>query len=114
MNPEKWKFYDVNIDAIKPELGDIEFAGGLTREEFIEKESDFNQFLAYQARKDKKPEAGQYDVKYNAVEPEPKAPDFDKYLEREGPAPVSSYSFLSFLFHMDFLNKKSPSKSILG
>jgi len=82
LHPEQWKFYDINIDAIKPEVGDVEFAGGLNRDEFIEKEDDHNQFLAYRARQIKKPAVGQYNVKYNAIEPEEKAPDFNRYQER--------------------------------
>jgi len=83
LHPEQWRFYDTNINAIKPDVGEIEFAGGLTREQFLEREQDFNEFLAYQARKIKKPAVGQYDVKYSAVEPEEKAPDFAKYQERD-------------------------------
>ena len=84
MNQGEWKFYDVNLGAVKPEVGEIQFAGGLTREQFAEREEEHKQFLDYQARRAPHPESGQYDIKYNAIEPEPKAPDFNKYTEREG------------------------------
>jgi len=83
LNPGEWKFYDVNLGAIKPEVGDVEFAGGLTRDQFAEREEEHKQFLDYQARQARGPEVGQYDIKYSGVEPEPKAPDFNKYTERE-------------------------------
>ena len=84
LNPGEWKFYDANINAIKPEVGEIQFAGGLNRDQFAEREEEFKRFLEYQARQNRRPEIGQYDVQYGAVEPEPKAPDFNKYTEREG------------------------------
>jgi len=51
-------------------------------EEYRKKEEMFNLFLRQKAKKVKHPEAGQYNVSYKAIEPEPKAPDFDRYPER--------------------------------
>jgi len=82
LHPEKWRYYDVNLDAVKPDVPEAVIAGGLTMEEYRKKEEMFNLFLRQKAKKVKHPEAGQYNVSYKAIEPEPKAPDFDRYPER--------------------------------
>ncbi len=42
------------------------------------KEEEYNKFIRYLQRKKKMPEIGQYEVKHDAIEPAPIAPDFGK------------------------------------
>lgn len=74
-NPGQWKFYEVNLDAVKEEVANNVFiAGGMNKEDFEEREDFLEVLRTYIDRKNnKKPEAGQYDVK----RPEKHVPEVD-------------------------------------
>jgi len=56
LNPEKWKFYDVDMDAVKEEIAKNVFIGkSAFTEEFSDLIKERNQ------RKEKRPEFGTYD-----------------------------------------------------
>ena len=60
-NPEKWKFYDPNLDAIKEVQQPYDFAQNLKRDEFLEK-VEFNKDLEeYIQRHTKEPGVYSYD-----------------------------------------------------
>ena len=83
IHPEQWKFYDVNLDVVKPDLPEVLMGNGLVREEFLNKQQDAQELINYLRRKKKHPVIGQYDVKYDGVDPELKVPDFERYFERD-------------------------------
>ena len=66
-NPGSWKFYEVNLDAIKEEVATNVYFGGaasMTKDEFSDREDFLEVLRTYLDRKNnKKPEAGQYDAK---------------------------------------------------
>lgn len=56
MNPEKWKFYDVDLDAVKEEIAkNVYFGRSAFTEEFTEAIKERN------ARQERRPEIGEYD-----------------------------------------------------
>lgn len=79
-NPGQWKFYQVDLDAVKESVATNVYLGGaknLTREQFEEKEEFLDVLHAYLERKNnKRPEP----ATYNAQKPEPHLAgiDFDK------------------------------------
>lgn len=82
LNPEKWRFYDVNLNAVKEEAAAADFARNLIMEEYRENVENHNELIRYLQRRVKKPAVGQYDVRYDAVDPEQAGVDFDRYPER--------------------------------
>jgi hypothetical protein len=98
MNPERWKYYDVNLDAVREEIAkDVNFgAKNENRDEYLEREN--LQFLLEEhlKRKVKKPDPGTYDPRYPGEEPQDIVAfdkmvgrddgknDDDKELERDG------------------------------
>jgi hypothetical protein len=67
LNPGKWRYYDVNLDAIKEQVSNNIYIGGakdMTQEQFLENEDFLNVLRAYIDRtKNKKPGVGKYDPK---------------------------------------------------
>lgn len=76
-HPENWKFYQIDLDAVREQVATNVYLGGaknLTQEEFQEKEEFLDVLHAYLDRKNnKKPEPGTY----NARLPEKHLPDID-------------------------------------
>lgn len=76
-NPGKWKYYDVDLDAVRENLATNVYLGGakdLTREQYQEKEEVLDVLNQWIARKrDKRPEVGQYDPE----RPEKHVAEFD-------------------------------------
>ena len=66
-NPGEWKYYDVDLNAVREQVAQNIYLGGekdLTQEQYLEKENFLNVLSTYLNRvRDKKPEVGQYDVK---------------------------------------------------
>jgi hypothetical protein len=84
LHPEQWRFYDPDINAVKPEVGDVLLAGGVEREDYLKKEQDRQVLVDYLNRhNNRKPALGQYDVNYDGIDPERNVPDFERYMERD-------------------------------
>lgn len=63
-NPEKWRFYDFDLDVVREEVGkEIAFARNLSRDEFKDQEEFFNLLVEHNKRQEKRPVVGQYDPK---------------------------------------------------
>jgi len=83
-NPGKWKYYDIDLDAVREQVSTNVYLGGgvdMTREEWEDKDNFLKLLKIYLDKtKNKKPEIGQYDVKL----PEKHLPDidFDKMQSR--------------------------------
>lgn len=61
-NPEKWKFYDFDLDAVREEIAkDIFLAGNLSKGEFKEREEFIDLLLEHKNRQVKIPPVGAYD-----------------------------------------------------
>ncbi len=86
---ERWRFYDYNINAIRPEIKPIDFAKNLNMKEFLQYEYELNLLENYLKLREKGPDIGKYDVKYTQIDKDSRAPDFEKYPEREQ-TPVKS------------------------
>lgn len=82
LHPENWKFYDPNLDAVREEAIAQDFARNMTKDEFKTREEEFDAFMRYRNRKNRQPEVGQYDVRYDAIDPSENAVDFGRYPER--------------------------------
>lgn len=82
LHPEQWKFYDANLDAVREEATVHDFARNLARDEFIAHEEQAKELEAYLKRRTKIPEAGEYNVRFDAIDPEKPVVDFDRYPER--------------------------------
>ena len=94
INPEKWKFYDPNLDAIKEVQQQYDFAQNLKLDEFIEKEEFNRDVEEYKRRHEKQPGVYSYDPQ----EPDTKILyDFGKREPR--------YKFEDNNFLEDFENK---------
>ncbi|KRW99078.1 hypothetical protein PPERSA_07331 [Pseudocohnilembus persalinus] len=80
--PEKWQFYDGNLDSIKEKIGQpISFAGNKDRDEFLEHEDFMNLMKAYFDRQKKMPEG--YDVSYKQIDKKLRVPDLQKNLAKD-------------------------------
>lgn len=82
--PGEWKYYDVDLDAIKSQVADNVFFGAKdqTREEFIEREKFLEIINAYiNVTNNKKPEVGQYEPQ--PVEKHIAQVDFEKMEGRD-------------------------------
>lgn len=80
-NPGEWRYYDVDLDAVREKLANNVFlAGGLQKDEFAERQDYLDVLSTYLERRYRKPEAGEYDPKL----PEKHLPDidFDKMQSR--------------------------------
>eukprot|EP01017_Pseudomicrothorax_dubius_P035619 TRINITY_DN5021_c0_g1_i1.p1 TRINITY_DN5021_c0_g1~~TRINITY_DN5021_c0_g1_i1.p1 ORF type:complete len:329 (-),score=69.09 TRINITY_DN5021_c0_g1_i1:11-997(-) len=81
---EHWKFYDVDINVVKEATAwQIALAKNLTREEYLIREEDYNEFKAYLGRQRKHPQVGQYRPRYKLLDKRAPVPDFEKYPERK-------------------------------
>ena len=74
-NPGEWKYYEVDLNAIKEQVAtNVYIGGGLNKEEFEEHEEFLTVLKTYLDRvNNKKPEPGQYD----AQKPEKHIADVD-------------------------------------
>ena len=80
-NPGEWKYYDVNLDAVREQLTqNVHLAGGLGKDEFAERQEYLDVLTTYLARRSRIPEAGEYEP----TKPEKHLPDidFDKMQSR--------------------------------
>jgi len=81
--PERWNFYDPNFNAVKENMEKgVQIAGGLTKDEFAEHEEFMSLMTGYFERQKKAPEIGQYNPRFDQLDPKDFAPDFKKMLER--------------------------------
>jgi hypothetical protein len=60
--PERWEFYDVNLNAVKEEITkNVSMTGGMSKEKWEEHEQFMNLLSEHIRRLDRAPEAGEYD-----------------------------------------------------
>ena len=61
-NPGNWRYYDLDLDAVRGEIArNVYLGGALEREKFIEHEEFMNILTTYLDKvKNRKPEAGEY------------------------------------------------------
>lgn len=78
-NPEKWRFYDPNLDAIKEVQQAHDFAENLKRDEFINRDEYLKDYEEFKQRHNKVPDIYSYDYQ----EKDTKIPfDFGKLVPR--------------------------------
>lgn len=80
---ERWRFYDSDINKIRPEIKPIDFAKNLNMKEFVQFEFEFKLLENYLQRRKKVPELGHYQIGYNQIDKSVPVPDLDKMKERE-------------------------------
>lgn len=62
--PERWQFYDVNLNAVREEAAkNVLISGKLSQEEFLRHENFMNLLSEHIRRNQPQPEAGDYDAK---------------------------------------------------
>ncbi|CAI2361097.1 unnamed protein product [Moneuplotes crassus] len=94
-NPERWKFYDQNLDAIKEVQNAMNFAENLSRDDFISKDEYLKDLEKYKERHTKAPDIYSYDYKekdtkiqfdFGKLEPRTKYEDKDllEEFDKEG------------------------------
>lgn len=60
--PEKWKFYDYDLDVIREEVAkEITFAKNLSLDTYKDKEEFYNLLVEHNKRQEKRPAVGTYD-----------------------------------------------------
>lgn len=79
--PERWRYYDYDLDVVREEVAkEIAFAGNLSLQRFREKEEFHEMLVEHLARKEKRPDIGQYDPQIMDTKFEV---DFSKAVGRE-------------------------------
>ena len=79
---ERWRFYDYNVNKVRPEIKPIDFAKNLNMKEFLQFEYDFQLLENYLQRRRKIPELGKYNVEYKQIDKNVPVPDLEKMIER--------------------------------
>lgn len=91
---ERWRFYDYNVNAVRPEIRPIDFARNLNMKEFLQFEYELAILENYLKLREKVPDVGKYDLKYTQIDKDVMVRDFEKYPDREQtPVLLAFYCF---------------------
>jgi len=80
---ERWRFYDGDVNKVRPEIKAIDFAKNLNMKEFLQFEYEFKLLEDYLQRRKKVPEIGHYKVDYKQIDKNVPVPDLEKLKDRE-------------------------------
>ena len=80
---ERWRFYDYDLGAVKPEIKPVDFARNMNMRDFKQFEYEYGLLEAYLNRRRKMPEIGQYKPEFNQIDPNIKGFDIEKMPERK-------------------------------
>lgn len=80
---ERWRFYDWDVNAVRPEVQAVDFARNLNMKEFMAFEYEYALLEGYLERRRKGPELGEYSPEFNLVEKKVVGFDMEKMPERQ-------------------------------
>lgn len=80
---ERWRFYDYDINRVRPEIKPVDFAKNLNIKEFLAFEYEFKLLEDYLQRRKKVPESGQYNVDFKQIDKNVQGFDMEKMKDRE-------------------------------
>jgi len=80
---ERWRYYDYDMNKIRPEIKAIDFARNLNMREYMQFEYEYGLLEAYLARRNKIPEIGHYKPEYKQIDKKIQGFDIEKMPERE-------------------------------
>lgn len=79
---ERWRFYDYDMNKVRPEIKPIDFAKNLNMKEFLQFEYEFKLLEDYLQRRNKIPEIGHYNADFAQIDKKVQGFDIEKMKDR--------------------------------